>query len=80
MYVAINVDAVLQLFRKAQSHPSPAVMAGVTMPCLKILNFLICPSDPKSKHNQASQLTTMYVHSAIIWKIYLEFFCEVHLL
>ena len=45
---------VVRLFRKAQAHPSPAVMAGVTMPCLKILNFLICPSDPKSKQNQAS--------------------------
>ena len=46
--------SVLRLFRKAQSHPSPAVMAGITMPCLKILDFLICPSEPMSKNNQAS--------------------------
>ena len=50
----VHFLSVLRLFRKAQSHPSPAVMAGITMPCLKILNFLICPTEPKSKRNQAS--------------------------
>ena len=42
----------MRLFRKTQSHPSPSVMAGVTMPCLKILQALIYPKDPISAKNK----------------------------
>ena len=45
---------VVLLFRKAQSHPSPTVMIGVTMPCLKILQSLISPKDFTSSNNKVS--------------------------
>ena len=46
---------VMKLFRKSQDHPSPAVTAAVTMPCLKILQGLINPKDPTTSKNKASR-------------------------
>ena len=45
----------MKLFRKSQDHPSPAVTAAVTMPCLKILQGLINPKDPTTSKNKASR-------------------------
>ena len=41
------VMTVFRLFRKSQMYNNPAVMAGITMPCLKIMHTLICPKDVK---------------------------------
>ena len=51
---------VVLLFRKAQSHPSPTVMTGVTMPCLKILQSLISPKDFTSSNNKVSHTPSRY--------------------
>jgi len=45
-YVYVFV-AVFRLFKKSQCYTNPAVMAGITMPCLKIMNGLIYPKDVK---------------------------------
>ena len=44
--------AVVRLFRRSQDHPSPAVTAAVTMPCLKIIQRLVDPEDPTTAKNK----------------------------
>ena len=51
---------VVRLFRRSQNHPSPAVTAAVTMPCLKIIQSLIDPKEPTTTKNK-------------VWNIYLTY-------
>lgn len=62
LYALSSIDcAVMKLFHKAQSHSSPATMAGVTMPCIKIMQSLVSPSASSGVKDKVMLSSTLYM-------------------